>query len=152
MKITTRKRKTVRQRRDEIQEKYGSLRKLQAHVRKNPRDTMAKVALHDLREYKDDRPAKVIHETQEIIIPDESIDRLTIQRLQVLLALKGLGSAPSARALARAVNRDIKNVSEDIHALRELGLLNVASSGPGRPHKISLAGDEIDLHLVGPAA
>jgi predicted transcriptional regulator len=149
MRITVRQRTTVRELLDEIQRKYGSMDELRAYVRKHPQDTMAKVALHDAREYADEKPTKVLRETREIIIPDSAIDQLTVQRLQLLLTLKGLaGAVPSVRALAKVVKRDIKNVSEDIRMLSELGLVDVEEAGPGKPNRISLPGDRIDLHLV----
>lgn len=149
MRITIRRRTTVRELLDQIQRKYGSLDELRTHVRKRPQDVMARVALHDAEEYADEKPAKVIRETRAIVIPDSAIDQLTVQRLQLLLTLKGLaGAVPSLRTLAKAVKRDIKNVSEDIRVLSELGLVDVEESGHGKPNRISLPGDRIDLHLV----
>jgi predicted translin family RNA/ssDNA-binding protein len=149
MKITVRHRTTVRELLDQIQRKYGSLDELRVHVSKHPQDVMAKVALHDAQEYGAEKATKVIRETREIVIPDSAIDQLTVQRLQLLLTLKGLaGAVPSVRTLAKAVKRDIKNVSEDIRVLSELGLVDVEEAGRGKANRISLPGDRIDLHLV----
>jgi predicted transcriptional regulator len=63
--------------------------------------------------------------------------------------MKGLaGVVPSVRTLARAVKRDVKNVSGDVRALEELGLLEVEDRGRGKASRIRLPGDSIDLHLV----
>ena len=149
MKVTIESRKTVSDLLGDLRERYQSLSALRKHVAKHPRDTMAKVALHDWTEYSDDKPDKVISEVREIIIPDAAIDELTVQRLQLLLALKSLlGAADSTRALARTVHRDIKNVSEDVRVLNELGLLRVEKAGKGRPNRITLTGNHIELHLV----
>jgi len=149
MRITVRQRTTVRDLLDRVQRKYGTFDELRAHVRKHPQDVMAKLALHDAQEYAQEKPTKVIRDTREIVIPDAAIDQLTVQRLQLLLALKGhAGAVPSMRRLARAVRRDIKNVSEDIRVLSELGLVDVEEAGRGKPNRISLPGDCIDLHLV----
>lgn len=153
MKVTIKRQTTVGEVLEEARGKYGSSKALRQHVKNHPHDTMAKLALHDLNEYKDDDPSKVIRETREIIIPDSAIDQLTVQRLQLLLTIKGLmDTAPSVRALARAVHRDIKNVSEDIRALSELGLVQVQESGRGKAHRIFLPGDQIDLRLIGAEA
>lgn len=56
--------------------------------------------------------------------------------------------ADSKAVDARAVKRDIKNVSEDVRILSELGLIEVEVAGPGKPNRISLSGDQIDLHLI----
>jgi hypothetical protein len=149
VKVTVRRSVTVGRLREEIAAQYGSERALRARVRRSPGDFAAKVALHDLREYATDDPAKVLHEERHVVIPDRALDQLTVQRLQLLLALKGLsGEAPGVRALARALGRDVKNVSEDVRALHGLGLLDVVAQGPGRPSRIALPGDSIDLHLV----
>jgi hypothetical protein len=149
MKVTIQRQTTAGELLQEARAKYGSMTALQKYVKDHPHDTMAKLALHDLKEYKDEDPNKVIRETREIIIPDSAIDQLTVQRLQLLLTIMGLvDSEPSVRALARAVHRDIKNVSEDIRALSELGLINVKSGGRGKAHRISLPGDHINLHLI----
>lgn len=149
MKVTIRQRKTVGELLSQAREKYGSLQVLKKYVAERPDDVMAKVALHDWTEYQDENPGKVIHETREVIIPDSTIDKLTVQRLQLLLTLKRMaGAVPSTRALARTVHRDIKNVSEDVRVLRDLGLLDVETAGRGKPHRISLPGDQIDLRLV----
>ncbi len=153
MKVTIQRRKTAGELVQQALGKYGSLQALRKHVKEHPRDLMAKLALHDVLEYQSERPGKVIEETREVIIPDSAIDEITVQRLQLLLALRGLlGTLPSARALARAVHRDIKNVSEDIRILNELGLVDVEARGRGKASRISLAGDQIDLHLVGAEA
>lgn len=149
MRVTIESQKTVADLLRRLRETYGSLTALRKHVADNPRDTMARVALHDWMEYSGDEPDKVISEVREVIIPDSAIDELTIQRLQLLLALKSLlGTAESTRALARTVHRDIKNVSKDVRALNELGLLRVEGVGKGRPNRITLPGNQIELHLV----
>lgn len=149
MKVTIESRRTVSELLAELKHKYGSLSSLREHVAQHPRDVMAKVALHDWHEYVEDDPEKTIREVREIIIPDSAIDQLTVQRLQLLLVLKSLlGIAESTRALARAVDRDIKNVSEDVRVLNELGLVHVERAGRGRANRITLPGDQIELHLV----
>lgn len=149
MKVTVHRTVTVGRLLADIRTRFGSEAALRAHLRRRPRDFAAKVALHDLREYARENPRNVVRETRQVIIPDHAIDQLTVQRLQLLLALKGLaGVVPSLRTLARAVKRDVKNVSEDVRALQELGLLDVEARGRGKPSRIALPGDRIDLHLV----
>jgi hypothetical protein len=149
LRVTIRRETTVGEMRAEMAEKYGSMEALRRHVKRHPKDFLAKVALHDAQEYRADPSSARIHQTRQIIIPDASIDLLTVQRLQLLLTVKGLGgTARSLRALAKAVARDVKNVSEDVRALEELGLLVVEDEGPGKPSHIRLAGQRIELHLV----
>lgn len=149
MRITIERELTIGELLQDIQERYGSQQDLEAHLEKHPRDWDAKVALHDLREYGDADPAKRVEDTREIVLPDDSLDDLTAKRLGLLLAVKRAGgTVEGVRHLARSVERDVKNVSDDVHALRSIGLLEVREQGPGRPHLISLPGKRIDLHLL----
>jgi hypothetical protein len=149
MRVSIHQRRSAKELLQSVNDKYGSIRALQNHVQEHPEDLSAKLALHDVKEYRKTDSSSVIDETREIIIPDGQVDKLTAQRLHLLLALNAMsGSTPSARALARALERDIKNVSQDIRALESLGLLNVTKATRGKPCKISLPGDRIDLHLV----
>lgn len=77
-------------------------------------------------------------------------DRLElIRRVELIVRLKQMGGrVDGVRELARQLSRDKKNVSEDVDALRELGLLSVRPRGPGRAHRIELPGEQIDLHLL----
>lgn len=132
-----------------IRTSYGSLSELRTRVTKHPDDVDARVALHDFLEYRGEDPQKTIRHMREIVIPDSAIDRLTVQRLELLLTLKRFsGPGPGVRTLARRVKRDVKNVSDDLRALEGFGLVKVARQGKGRPSLIELAGDRIDLHLV----
>ena len=72
---------------------------------------------------------------------------LTAKRLDLLVAI--LRHAPgSVTALARRLGRDIKNVSEDLAALQQLGFIEF---GPGPAHGNARAPivpyDEIDLTI-----
>ena len=72
---------------------------------------------------------------------------LTAKRLDLLVAI--LRDAPgSVTELAQRVRRDIKNVSEDLAALQQLGLIEFA---PGPSHGNARAPvvryDEIDLTI-----
>jgi DNA-binding transcriptional ArsR family regulator len=133
---------------ERIAEQHGSRRELAARVRKHPRDREAKLALHDLDEYGDADPATRIRQTRTLIVPLERVDLLTAQRISLLFAVRAKREPPSVRELARRVKRDVKNVSQDVSALADLGLLKVEGGGRGRPKKVSLAGDSIDLHIV----
>lgn len=149
MKVTVRRSYRVGERRTEIRETYGPPDELRAHPEANPHDVAARVALHDLTEYADADPDLRIDAEQTVIIPDEALDRLTLQRLHLLLAIHAQGGAvASVRSLARLVDRDVKNVSQDVHALSSIGLLHTEPGGHGRPTRVHLPGDEIDLHLV----
>lgn len=149
MRITIHEDRTVREIREGIEDRYGSVEELRAHVEEHPGDLQAQVALHDVQEYADAPPAQRVRARREVVIPDDRIDELTVRRLQLLLSLKRLGGrAESIRRLAEATGRDVKNVSGDVHALDDLGLVEVDRQGPGRPHAVSLPGDRIDLHLV----
>lgn len=134
---------------EEIHERYGTREELQAFVEENPKDWDARVALHDLQAYADEDPGKRLEDTREILLPEEALDELTFRRLEMLVRLKQHGgSVEGVRALARALDRDKKNVSQDVDALRELGLVTVTPRGPGRAHRIALPGHRIDLHLL----
>lgn len=132
--------------------RYGTLRELRAHVKENPDDVAARVALHDLVEYRRTDPRKRVTETRDIVLSGRRLNQLTMRRLEMLLALQGLGEAASVRRLAQALCRDVKNVSADVAALRKLGLLKVEASGRGRPSRVRLPGQRVDLHLVEPDA
>ena len=72
---------------------------------------------------------------------------LTAKRLDLLVAI--LRHTPgSVTELARRLGRDIKNVSDDLAALQQLGLVEFA---PGRAHGNARAPfvpyDEIDLTI-----
>lgn len=149
MKVTVRRKVRVGDLLAEASRKYGSIAQLRARIKRRPDDFAAKVALHDLQAYRQEPPDALVTETRSLIVPDEAIDQLTAQRLELLLRLKGLGgAAASVRALAKAVRRDVKNVSLDVQELSRLGLVEVAPQGHGRPSRIALAGTSIELHLV----
>ena len=150
MRITVESDTTVGEHLARIEERYGGAGKLRAYVKENPHDVAARVALHDLAEYRGERPDKRILETREIILPESDLGELTLRRLRLLLTLSTLGEAASVRSLAQALRRDVKNVSLDVNALRELGLLRVEEGGPGRASRVRLPGHRIDLHLVEP--
>lgn len=149
MRITIERDLTVKELLDDIQARYGSRAEIEDHLDDNPRDWDAKVALHDLQEYQDTDPSTRIEDTREIVLPDRSLDELTSKRLSLLLTVKQAGGeVEGLRNLSRRVDRDVKNVSDDVTALRGIGLLEVRKQGPGLPHLISLPGQRIDLHLV----
>lgn len=149
MNVTIKRRTTIGAHLAEIRAAYGPKAALRRHLKLHPNDFLAKVALHDVEEYRDQDPDEAIDQTHTIVIPDQELDQLTMQRIGLLLALKGMGgSAPSVRALSRTVERDIKNVSEDVRLLGEFGLVEVEEAGRGRARRVSLAGDEMWLGLV----
>lgn len=149
MKVSIHEERTVGEIREAIRERYGSVADLRAHVEDHPDDLQARIDLHDLREYRDAPPTRRVRQRRIVVVPDDRIDELTVRRLQLLLSLKRLGGrAESIRRLADAVGRDVKNVSRDVEALDELGLLAVDRQGPGRPHAVALPGQRVDLHLV----
>lgn len=149
MRVTVHEERTVEELRQRVHERYGSRDDLRRHVEAHPEDLQARVALHDLAEYEDDPPDLRVRARRVVVIPDDRIDELTVRRLQLLLSLKRLGGrADSVRGLADAVSRDVNNVSRDVRALHDLGLLEVDRRGPGRAHPVSLPGQRIDLHLV----
>ncbi|MHB8587170.1 MAG: HVO_A0114 family putative DNA-binding protein [Thermoplasmatota archaeon] len=94
-----------------------------------------------------DTPVRVM---AEWVVPDRSIDLFTLRRLRVLLFLQGCTEPISLRALARELGRDVKGVSEDVHALADIGLLRVDARGRGRPMGISLPAVRVSLHLMEP--
>lgn len=149
MRITVEREVTVEELLDDIRERYGSSEDIEQLLEEDPRDWDAKVALHDIEHYADERPDKRIEETREIVLPEASLDELTSRRLELLLAVKRAdGEVEGIRELSRLVDRDVKNVSSDVEALRTLGLLEVREQGAGRAHLVSLPGHRIDLHLL----
>lgn len=150
MRITIEDETTVRERLAQIRETYGSPARLRARVASRPNDLAARLALHDLTEYADNDPEERILETREVILRDHELGALTFRRLELLLALRTQGEAPSIRRLAEDLGRDVKNVSLDVQALHDLGLLRVDEAGPGKPSRVRLPGHRIDLHLVEP--
>lgn len=149
MRVTIERQLTVGELLDSIRARYGSREDLETHLEESPRDWDARVALHDLEEYQGEAPGKTIQDTREVVLPDAALDELTFRRIQLLIHLKQEGGQiDGVRKLARETSRDKKNVSQDIDALRTLGLVTVQPRGPGRAHRIELAGDRIDLHLL----
>jgi hypothetical protein len=149
MQITVERERTVGDLLASIRDRYGSKADLEAYLEENPRDGDARVALHDLRAYEDRDPDERIEDTREIVLLPSALGEGTVRRLQLLLSVKRLGGqVDGLRGLARRVERDGKNVSEDVDALGELGLLTVTPRGPGRAHRIELPGHRIDLHLL----
>jgi hypothetical protein len=149
MRVTVRSRRTVGAILRAIEHSYGSEADLRRRVRAHPSDVAAKVALHDVRAYRGRPPSDVIEEARSLVLPDSAVDELTVQRIHLLLALQRLGGeAAGLRALARAAGRDVKNVSGDVEALRRFGMLEVLATGPGRPSRVRLPGESIELELV----
>lgn len=60
--------------------------------------------------------------------PELLFKRLTPKRLEILHKMQGAGEI-SLRELARRVERDVKGVHTDVHALLEFGLLEKSASG-----------------------
>ncbi|MCA1812598.1 MAG: hypothetical protein LC624_01450, partial [Halobacteriales archaeon] len=103
MKVTVRSRRTVGSILGTIRASYGSEAALRRRVRAEPRDFAAKVALHDLREYRGRNESDVLEEARYLVLPDAAVDELTVQRIHLLFAVKRLGGeARGVRALARA--------------------------------------------------
>lgn len=149
MRVTIERETTVGDLLDEIGEIYGSEEELRSYLREHPQDWDARIALHDYKEYADEPRDKRLEDSREIIIPDTALDELTFRRVKLMLELKQLdGEIEGIRSLSRTLERDVKNVSQDVRALREIGLLDVKEQGPGRPHIVSLPGKNIDLHLL----
>ena len=133
----------------EILERYGSRTALARHVRGHPKDAAAKVALHDLDEYRDEDPGLKVREGTILVFRDADLDALSARRFSLLVTLGSQGgTAVSVRALARMAGRDVKNVSEDLKALSKLGLVRVEANGRGRPAHVALAGDSIRIELT----
>lgn len=149
MRITIERELEIGELLSEIQNQYGSRAELEAHLEEHPDDWNAKVALHDLREYEDTDPTKQMTDTREIVLPEEALDEITFRRLELVLQInRAGGDVDGIRELARLADRDKKNVSEDVQALRELGLVSVQPRGPGKPHQLKLPGHRIELHLL----
>lgn len=149
MRITIERERAVGDLLEGIRERYGAEEELEDYLEEHPRDWDARVALHDLREYRESDPSRTIEDTREIVLPESALDEITFRRVELLVRLKQMGGhVEGIRKLAREVSRDKKNVSEDVDALRELGLLSVRPRGPGRAHRIELPGHRIDLHLL----
>ena len=149
MKVTIRSKSTAGEIVARILRTYGSRERLRAQLRSHPQDVAARVALHNLGEYQREPPGKRVEETREVIIPDARLGVLTGARLQLLIRLRmEHGEIEGVRRLAALLDRDPKNVSEDVEALRELGLLDVEAAGRGRPSRIRLPGEDVTLHLV----
>ncbi len=149
MRVTIQRDTTTGELVQEIQGRYGSKAELARYVDEHPDDWDAKVALHDLEEYTDEPQDKRLEDTREVIVPDSAIDELTFRRLTLLLQLKRFdGKMEGIRSLSRALDRDVKNVSQDVKALHEIGLLKVQEQGVGRPHIVSLPGNRIGLHIL----
>lgn len=78
--------------------------------------------------------------------PELLFKRLTPKRLEILHKMQGAGEM-SLRELARRVERDVKGVHTDIHALLEFGLVEKTASG-----KIICPFDEIRFDFAMRAA
>lgn len=149
MRITIERQLAIGEMLEGIRARYGSEDELEAYLDEHPQDWDARVALNDLREYADTEPTERIEDTREIVLPESALDEITFRRVELIVRIRQLGgSVDGVRKLARKVSRDKKNVSEDVAALRELGLLSVRPRGPGRAHRIELPGDRIDVHLL----
>lgn len=149
MRVTVKRQVRIGELLAEIEDRYGDRSDLERHLEENPDDWDARVALHDLEAYSDADPDESLRDTRELVLPDTALDRITSHRLELLVEVERAGgSVLGVRELARRLGRDKKNVSEDVQALEQVGLLSVRRPGPGRAHEIRLPGDEIDLHLV----
>lgn len=149
MRITLEEETTVQDILDRIAARYGNLQALERHVKAHPDDLAARMALHDQKEYRERPRDEKVREVRDVVIPDRALDALTVRRLYVLLALRAKGGrVEGLRELARALGRDVKNVSEDLAALEELGLVRVETQGAGRSTVISFPAVRMDLHLV----
>ena len=71
---------------------------------------------------------------------DEMLSTLTRKRWTLLGVLQHHGPM-SLRALARRLERDVKNVHADVAALKEIGLIEEDEAGVKVPY------DEIEAHL-----
>ncbi|MFA5860394.1 MAG: hypothetical protein WDA16_01740 [Candidatus Thermoplasmatota archaeon] len=149
MRITVTRATTAGEIVQHVHEMYGSEADLRKRLKTHKRDAAALIALHNLREYADASPQKRITETREVVVPDDRLDLLTGARLHLLLSLKReRGAVKGVRRLAELAERDVKNVSEDLRVLQELGLVEIDHEGRGRPSTIRLSGDTMSLHLI----
>lgn len=92
---------------------------------------------------------KEYNEVKDVEVSFESIKAvkkaLTIKRIQLLRVIKHK-HPKSLRELSRMLRRDIKNVSEDIRILQQVGLVSIEKKGKSFMPQVRF--DEIDLRVA----
>lgn len=149
MEIRIDERLTGRQVRDRILAQHGSREALERRAR-NRKDAQAWSDLQDLRLLDEDprRLEEDLEVTTIAILTPEDLARLTPERLRLLDHLAEADRPLNVTALAAALKRDKKNVSEDLGVLLDLGL--VAMEVRGREKVPRALGREIRIVLGGP--
>lgn len=124
MEITVEERLTGSQLQERILERYGSREALEeAASVEGSSDAQDDLLTLELLEEEPDRLGEVFRiETVATLEPDE-MARFTEKRLELLEALATAEEPLNLTELAEAVSRDVKNVSEDLEILADLGLI-----------------------------
>ncbi len=136
----------------EVRRRYRGPEGLRRYTRRHPRDVAAALDLEEF-EYYVDRPelaASAMDRAISLIpVTEGALGAFTKQRLALLDAL-AVGSYGSVRELARALGRDVHNVSEDLRLFRGLGLVDFDRGSRNR-RAPRLVGHAIRIDFGSPA-
>lgn len=148
MEVRVEERVTGHQMKRNIVRRYGSRAKLEELVEGGD-DPEAAVALVQLRLFDEDpRRLDSIIETETIReLEMEDIARLTPARLRLLDHLAKQRKPPNLTRLCERLNRDKKNLSEDLRLLASLGLVVIEKNG--RDLAPRLSGNNVTIVVAG---
>lgn len=127
-----------------VEQRYGSLAELRAHVRKNP-DDMDAVMLYDTVTRHAEEPDMVV-QLGEAFFGDPA-DILVFAKLRLighLLGHPGVG----IRELARGLQKNPATVLEQVGQLEEAGLVMKESRGPGKAATIHPLIQELNIRVT----
>jgi len=115
------------------------------HVRVEPTTAFVEDVREDLQKVE---RGEEIDETHVVSLPDmAALERLLNEKNVELLQTVAREEPESVRAAARAVDRDVKNVSTALNELAELGFLRFEESGAAKRPVVWYDTIDIDLPI-----
>ena len=129
-----------------IEERFGGVEGLRAHVKTHPRDVTAKLDLEDFAFYLNHpemRYEKMERAVSLIPLTPKALSMFTKQRL-ALLEILADRRFESVRKLAEHLGRDIHNVYEDLKLFHRLGIIEF-ERGPRNSRIPRLVADSISV-------
>jgi predicted transcriptional regulator len=115
------------------------------HIAVESADEFFEDALADLRALED---GEELTEKYVLSLPDEAaLERVLRAKNLELLRTVATEDPESVRELARLVERDVKNVSQALHRLEELGLVDLEQNGRAKRPVVWYDHLEIELSI-----
>lgn len=129
---------------DYIDQAFGGLEQLEAHLRKNP-DDAPRILLFEAAEGNVGTPNRVVTFGKRYLGDTSAVvSAPKVELLEHLMRHPGL----SLRELARALDRDPSTISEHLEDLERSGLVLKESHGAGRPVTLRTIPQEIHIRLT----